>query len=181
MSHLIKNVNKLLFILSCILILTSCQKAEENQFTIQVFSNVPKITIDELEAHTKVTFDKAIDYAVEQYPPVPERLLVEIVSHSGDVIIVDRTILGTAYDSEALYSLESLRTAENIVKLTNEEVPLFTTDSTTDEEIILENALRVVSIEEMTNSESDDLVAVIPKYTKDHEMAFSILEGLVGK
>ncbi|AOV08606.1 hypothetical protein BI350_14395 [Sporosarcina ureilytica] len=172
--------------MSFVFLLVGCQKEDDNQFRIQVFSNVPAIAFEELEAHTNYNDVNLIDFKIDRYPPVAERLLVEIVSHSGDLIIMDRAILGTAYDSEELHSLDSLMTEENAVELTDIELELFTTDAEIDkvenEEIILKNALRVINSDEfIIDSEPIELVAVIPKYTKSKEMAFSILEELVRK
>lgn len=175
-----RKFNKLILLLSLTFLLGSCNKAIEKQFTIQVFSNLPKATLAELEDNSK-KIGGSENYSLKQFPPVPERLLVEIVSHSGDLIIVDRTILGTAYDSEELYSLELFRTKENMVELTNQEVPLFINEERSNEKVILENALRVMDIEGIVEDELVELVVVIPKYTSNKEDAFSILKELVGE
>lgn len=174
---------KILLSFVFILLLMGCGKDADDQFQIQVFSNVPGITSEELEAHTKLERDSLIGLDIQQYPPVAERLLVEIASQAGDMIIVDRELLGIAYDSEALYPLATIRTDENAVVLTEYERSLFLSEEEWQEEaVILENALKVLMVDEFKYELEDDpieLIAVIPKKTKNKEVAFAILQKLV--
>ena len=56
------------------------------------------------------------------FPSVVERLMIEIVRHSGDILIMDRELLATAYDSKELYALEEFSNDNNTVALTEFEI-----------------------------------------------------------
>ena len=171
----------ILFLLSfCLLILTSCQK-ESNRFEILVFSSLPESSLEEMKGLAKDELQKTLDFDVVLVPAVVERLIVEIVRNSGDILIMDRNLLATAYDSEELYPLDELRNTENTIELTGFELEALLADGTiTDEVKVYANALRVINFSSYTNdSEPIELVAVIPKYTENKEAAFSILEKLV--
>lgn len=174
---------KLLLPFAFVMMCMGCEKEAGQQFQVQVFSNVPGITLEEMEAHTNIDIENLTGIDIKQYPPVAERLLVEIASRSGDMIIVDRELLGIAYDSEALYPLTAQQTEENAVVLTTYERSLFLSEEEShEEEVILENALKVMSIEEFKYEEDADpieLIAVIPKKTKSKALAFAILDELV--
>ena len=142
-----------------------------------------------MKGFTKSELQNDLDFNVKLYPPVVERLIVEIVRNAGDILIMERELLAAAYDSEELYPLVELRNTENTIVLTSFELEALLADGEITEEVdVYDNALRVINIESYFESYFDEdepepieLVAIIPKYTENKEAAFSILKKLVQK
>ncbi|WP_203247594.1 hypothetical protein [Sporosarcina beigongshangi] len=165
--------------LACSFLLVSCQQqTSDKDFEILVFSTISKETLADMQADVKLELEN-VDIAL--YPSVAERLMIEIVRHAGDILIMDRELLATAYDSKELYSLDEFRDSHNTVALTDFEiVALQAADEEVETGQIYPNAIRVTYMEKYeVSSEPIELVAIIPKYTKNKETAFSILKGLV--
>ena len=169
----------LLAILS-LLLLTSCQK-EENTFDILVFSTLPDEALEEIAALAKSELPTNLELNVPLYPPVGERLIVEIVSHAGDILIMDREFLASVYDAKELYDLTEFRNKENTIELTSFELEALMADGEVTEEVdVYDNSLKVINLDTYYNeSEPIELVAIIPKYIEDKEVAFSIIKKLV--
>lgn len=163
-----------------LLILTGCQKNDES-FEILVFTGLPESSLDEMKGFTESELENTLDFNVRLYTPVVERLILEIVNHSGDILIMERDLLAAAYDSKELYQLDELRNLENTIELTSFELEALLADGEITEEVdVYANALRVINFETyFEESKPIELVAIIPKYTVNKEAAFSILEKLV--
>ncbi|MEK5038199.1 hypothetical protein [Sporosarcina sp. FSL K6-3457] len=165
--------------LACSFLLASCQQqTNDGEFQILVFSTISEDTLTEMKEDIKLDQESA---DILLYPSVAERLMIEIVRHSGDIIIMDRELLATAYDSKEIYPLDEFRDDNNTVALTDFELAA---KQAAGEEVeigqIYPNAIRVSYIDKYDfGSTPLELVAIIPKYTKNKEMAFSILERLV--
>ena len=165
-----------------LLLLTSCQK-EENTFDILVFSTLPDVALEEVTGLAKSELPTNLELKVPQYPPVAERLIVEIVSHAGDILIMDREFLASVYDAKELYDLTEFRNEENTIDLTSFELEALMADGEVTEEVdVYDNALKVINLDTYYNeSEPIELVAIIPKYIEDKEVAFSVIKKLVQK
>lgn len=165
----------------CFLLLVSCQQEKDDHFEILVFSSIPENALEEMKGLAKEELQGNTGFDVKLYPAVAERLLLEIVSNAGDILIMERDLLATAYDSDELYPLDVFRTKENTIELTKFELEgLQAEGEETKEDEVYLNALRVTNIPAYhIDSELIELVAIIPKYTKDKEVAISILEKLV--
>ncbi len=165
--------------LACSLLLSSCQQQpNDGEFQILVFSNITEETLADMKADIELNLESA---DIMLYPSVAERLMIEIVRHSGDILIMDRELLATAYDSKELYPLDEFRNDNNTVALTDFElVALQAAGEEVKQGKIYPNAIRVAYMDKYDmGSDSLELVAIIPKYAKNKEMAFSILERLV--
>lgn len=165
--------------LACLIILVSCQQQTDNEeFQILVFSNISRETLTDMQADMKLELENV---EIVLYPSVAERLMIEIVRHAGDILIMDRELLATAYDSKELHALDDFRDDSNTVALTDFEiVALEAADEEVNIEQIYPNAIHINYMEKYeVGSDPIELVAIIPKYTKNKEMAFSVLKGLV--
>lgn len=166
--------------LACSLIfLASCQQQpNDEEFQVLVFSTISEEVLTEMKADIELNLENA---NILLYPSVAERLMIEIVRHSGDILIMDRELLATAYDSKELYPLDEFRDDNNTVALTDFElVGLQAAGEEAKQGQIYPNAIRVAYMDKYDmGSNPLELVAIIPKYTKNKEMAFSILERLV--
>ncbi len=165
-----------------LLLLTGCQK-EENSFDILVFSSLPDEALEEMKGLAKSELPTDLELKISQYPPVAERLIVEIVSHAGDILIMDREFLAAVYDSKELYDLTEFRNEDNTIELTSFELEALLADGEITEEVeVYDNALKVINFDVYYNeSEPIELVAIIPKYIDEKEIAFSIINKLVQK
>lgn len=164
---------------ACSLLLAGCQQQpNDGEFQILVFSTITEETLADMKADIELKLEGA---NIILYPSVAERLILEIVRHSGDIIIMDRELLATAYDSKELYPLDEFRDDNNTVALTDFElVALQAAGEEVKQGQIYPNAIRVAYMDKYDmSSDSLELVAIIPKYAKNKEMAFSILERLV--
>lgn len=165
--------------LACSLLLASCQQqTNEGEFQVLVFSTISEGTLTDMKADKELNLESA---NILLYPSVAERLMIEIVRHSGDILIMDRELLATAYDSKELYPLDEFRNDHNTVALTDFElVALQAAGEEGKPGQIYPNAIRVTYMDKFDfGSDPLELVAIIPKYAKNKEMAFSILERLV--
>ncbi len=175
-------------ILFC-LILTGCQNGEqENEdFTILVFSSLPESAEEKMKVFTREVLGNEVDVELIIFPPIFERLVVEVAGHHGDLFILERELLPSIYDKEGFYSLENLRDETNTVTLDSFEKEAMVEDEQITEEIdIYENALRVVKESAFFHKEGNlnepgELVAVIPIYAQHEETAFALVERLVKK
>ncbi|QUW21572.1 hypothetical protein JSQ81_17520 [Sporosarcina sp. Marseille-Q4063] len=177
------NKSKPIYILLAIfllLLLTGCQK-EENSFDILIFSTLPDEALEEMKGLAKSEIPTKLEFKVSQYPPVNERLIVEIVSHAGDILIMDREFLASVYDAKELYDLTEFRNEENTIELTSFELEALLADGeVTEEADVYDNALKVSNLNTYYNeSEPIELVAIIPKYIDDKDVAFSVIKKLV--
>ena len=165
-----------------LLLLTGCQK-EENSFDILVFSTLPDEALEEMKGLVKNELPIDLELKVSQYPPVDERLIVEIVSHAGDILIMDREFLASVYDAKELYDLTEFRHEENIIELTSFGLEALLADGEITEEVdVYDNSLKVSNLDTYYNeSEPIELVAIIPKYIDDKDAAFSVIKKLVRK
>lgn len=167
----------LLFFIFTLIFMIGCQGEDETEFEVLVFSSVP-------DSFTQQMKGLAMDYEemkVTIYPPVVERMIVEIARNKGDILIMERDLLAASYDSEELYSLNDLKNNSNTIELTEFELEAFLADSKSEEQVIhYDNALRVVNSGTYEDESGEiELVATIPKYIKHKEAAFSVLELLV--
>ena len=178
----LKSIRLFLLAFFSLLLLTSCQK-KENTFDILVFSTLPVEALEEITVLAKSELPTNLELEVPQYPPVVERLIVEIVSHAGDILIMDREFLASVYDAKELYNLTEFGNEENTIELTSFELDALMADGeVTEEDDIYDNALRVINLDTYYNeSEPIELVAIIPKYIEDKDIAFSIIKKLVQK
>jgi hypothetical protein len=178
------NLNNLVsyFLLACSFLLVGCQQQEnDDNFQILVFSSIPENSLEEIKGFAKTGLEANMQVETLLFPPVVERLVIEIVQHSGDMLIMDRELLAAAYDSNELYELQEFSNSENIIELTEFEIEaLKTAGEHAEKGDIYLNALRVNKIEEKS-SELSELVVIIPKYTENKEIAFLFLEKIVGK
>ena len=177
-----KSIRFFLLALLSLLLLTSCQK-EENSFDILVFSTLPDEALEEITGLAKSELPTNLELNVPLYPPVGERLIVEIVSHAGDILIMDREFLASVYDAKELYDLTEFQNEENTIELTSFELEALMADGEVTEEVdVYDNALKVINLDTYYNeSEPIELVAIIPKYIEDKEVAFSVIKKLVQK
>ena len=154
----------------------------EKNFTVIIFSSLPESSLEKMKVFTENGVD---EFEIQLYPPVFERLVAEVASHHGDVFILDRDLLPMIYDSEGLLSLETFRDESNTVKLNKEEQEALL-DEGNEKMDIYENALKVANgtalfHDESNFNEENELVTVIPVYTKHEEEAYSLVENLVRK
>ena len=181
--------NKLLTILLFVFLLsllTSCQQDQDDEdFQITVFTNLPESSFKEMKGFAEGEIGSKANYNIVFYPSIPERLIVEVVGHRGDIIIMERELLPSIYDSEGLYQLDDFKNEDNTIKLNDFELEaLLADDEFTEEVDIYRNALRVINLapflkEDTHEASSVELVAIIPKYTEYKDASFSILERLV--
>lgn len=166
----------LLVLISILISLTGCQK-EEAGFEVLVFSSVPDSFTEEMKGLAK-EFE---NMKVTIYPPVVERLIVEIARNKGDIFIMERELLAAVYDSEELYPLSNLANDTNLIELTEFELEAFLADGKQKEGVTYyDNALRVVNTTPHENELGEiELVTTIPKYITHKEDAFSVVEMLV--
>lgn len=176
-------VYRLLLISFSLLLLVSCQEKEDERFQILVFSSIPENSLNEMKGLTKNIVNSQMEFDVKLYPAVAERLLLEIVSNAGDILIMERDLLATAYDSDELYELVEFSTKENTILISESELEaLRAAGEEIEENAVYSNALRVTNMDEQViHTESIELVVIIPKYTKNKDIAISILENLVQK
>lgn len=184
--YIAKKIVVISFLVLCLL-LVACQNEEQEKddFTILIFSSLPELSAEKMKVFSKEVLNHYSE--IEMYPPVFERLVVEVASHHGDVIIVERDLLPSIYDADGLYSLVELRNEINTVKLDASEQGAMIADEQISAEIDkYENALRIIEgtaffYEENQYEEVDELVVVIPIYTQFEKEAFALVERLVQK
>jgi hypothetical protein len=174
------NINKWLkrffigFLLACLCsILSACQGNNE-EFTIVVFSNLPQESI--------LKGDNVLDsYQVEEkdvkinlYPPMLERLVMEIVNHSGDIIIIEKEMLSTVLDPIGLNPLDEIKSKDSLTDIIDLQA--------TDEEGNTKLYAVPIPSEHPIFQElpvTAELVAIIPRYTNHKEQALTLLKALV--
>jgi hypothetical protein len=144
---------------------------------------LPDEALEEMKGLAESEIPTNLELKVSQYPPVGERLIVEIVSHAGDILIMDREFLAAVYDAKELYDLTEFRHDENMIELTSFELEALLADGEVTEEVdVYDNALKVSNLDTYYNeSEPIELVAIIPKYVDDKDVAFSVIKKLVKK
>lgn len=162
---------------------------EEDLFEIIIFSSLPESSLEKVKGVTNDYFLDETQYKIHLFPPVVERLIIEVVRHAGDIFIIDRDLLLSIYDTEELHSLDALRNEKNSIELNEyeREAMLANGQMTEEDEFdTFQNALRVINTSlffpEMADSEELidlELVAVIPKYAEQRETAFEVLKELV--
>lgn len=169
-------------LLSCPFLLVACQQQKNDEdFQILIFSSISENSLVEIKRQIKDELKTNLPVDILLYPPIVERLILEIVQHSGDILIVDRDLLAAAYDAKELYQLDEFKNSNNTIELTGFELEaLQAAGESAEKGDIYFNALRV-NIVEYKDFGSSELVAIIPKYTKNEEIAFSILEMIVQK
>jgi len=175
-----KNIHFCVVAIISLLLITGC-KQEENQFEILIFSSLPDEALAEMKGLATDEVDSTFEFNISKYPPVGERLIVEIVSHSGDILIMDRELLAAIYDTEELYNLTEFQNDENKIELTSFELEALMADGEITEPVdVYDNALKIISLEPyFIESEPVELVAVIPKYIKNPETALAVIQKLV--
>lgn len=170
-------------------LLIGCQKEEEYEgFQIAMFSALPDSAVDEMQAFAEEELAGSnMDVKVTLYPPAVERLIIEIIERSGDVIITDRAILPSIHDSEGLHNLEKFRNEENTVEISAYELALLEREGMDVEEgEIYQNALKVINLAPLLGDVKYDedavgLTMIVPGYTKHEEAAYKIVEQLAQK
>lgn len=179
-----KNFN-LHYIVICMLLagiffIVGCQKQpqednEDDNFQVLVFSSISGASLEAIKGVANMPVEMI------QFPPVAERLILEIVQHSGDMLLMDRELLAAAYDSNELYELVEFGNHKNAIILTDFELEaLRAAGEHAEKGDTYLNALQVNQIE-VNESEPSDLVVIIPKYTKNKEEAFLFLEKISGE
>ena len=175
-----KSIRFCIVALLSLLLIAGC-KQENNQFKILIFSSLPEEALEEMKGLAKEEVESSLEFNISKYPPVSERLIVEIVRHSGDILIMDRELLAAIYDSEELYNLVEFQNDENKIALTSFELEALMADGEITEPVdVYDNALKIIGLKTyLIESEPVELVAVIPKYIENPKTAFAVIEKLV--
>lgn len=165
--------------------LTGCQK-EDDHFQVMVFSSLPESSLEKMKVLASDLLGDDIDFDIKMYPPIFERIIVEVVDHAGDILIMERELLSSIYDKEGLYQLDTLGNKENAIELNNFEQEALLADGEATEAVdIYPNALRVINYGPFIGRDEDgkplEIVAVIPKYTAYEEISFELSKKLVQK
>jgi maltose-binding protein MalE len=157
-----------------LLLLSGCQK-DSKDFQILLFTELPTEAEETIQSivYTYNKGDKKVE--VHIHPPMYEKLIVEVVDHSGDIILLEKELLSSIFDSGGLYPLDELVTGD---KVNVDEFQLKDEEGNTHI-YALPVPVESTLLKEYHFNESKEIVGIIPIYTKNKEMAHELLETLV--
>ena len=172
---LIRNVFLISISLLIILFMTGCQQKNDD-FQLFIFTTLNEETKKQIQTiindHSRG--DQPID--VEFHNPMPEKLIVEFVDHSGDLILMEKELLSSIFDPVGLHALDEIKNTNDKndlkeYKLKDEEgnIHLYALP------IPLESSL----LKDLNYNGSAEMVGIIPKYTNYQDEAYNILSELV--
>ncbi|MCG1021867.1 hypothetical protein [Sutcliffiella horikoshii] len=156
-----------------LLMLSACQ-GKDDGFQILVYTDLPQDAV--LTGKNKLIDGNFVDQEVQLqlYPGMLERLMVDIVSHTGDILIIEKEMLPSILDPIGLEALDV------VVDEDGEEIEseLWAEDEDGMERIY---AIPIPMEHPIFNGVpfQNELVAVIPKYGDDREKAFTILRQFI--
>ncbi|WP_339147500.1 MULTISPECIES: hypothetical protein [unclassified Sutcliffiella] len=152
-----------------LLMLTAC-KGKDDGFQILVYTDLPQDSV--LTGKNKLGNGKFVDQEVQLqlYPGMLERLMVDIVSHTGDILIIEKEMLPSILDPIGLEALDVV-VEEGGERIQSE---LRAEDEGGMERIY---AIPIPMEHPIFNGVpiQNELVAVVPKYGDDREKALTIL------
>ncbi|WP_223701491.1 hypothetical protein [Sutcliffiella deserti] len=153
-----------------LLMLTACQGKEEG-FQILVYADLPQ---ESVLLGKNVLEDVDLDEEeinIQLYPGMLERLMVDIVGHTGDILIIEKEMLPAILDPVGLEPLDTVVDLKSFM----DSSELKAQDENGDEHIY---ALPVSADLPIFNDLpiQSELVAVIPKYSSHREEALKIIE-----
>ncbi len=154
---------------------TGCQN-KSSGFQLFIFTNVPDETKQQIQTLINNHSEGEQSIEVQFHPPMYEKIVVEFVDHSGDLILLEKELLTSIFDPVGLLPLDQIKNEKNSANIQEYQLK--------DEEgnihiyalpIPLESSL----LKDLNYDGSKELVGIIPKYTKHQDDAYSILSELV--
>jgi hypothetical protein len=155
--------------------MTGCQQKSDN-FQLFIFKTLPEETKKQIQTIINDRSKGKQNIDVEFHNPMPEKLIVEFVDHSGDLILMEKELLSSIFDPIGLHVLDEIKKTndKNDIKeyqLKDEDgnIHLYALP------IPLESSL----LKDLNYDGSAEMVGIIPKYTNYQDEAYNILSELV--
>ncbi|WP_112179990.1 MULTISPECIES: hypothetical protein [Paraliobacillus] len=146
-------------------LLAGCGDNEE-QVDLLFFTDIEETEVEKLRTTVQGQLDDSLSQSIdlEVYSPVYERLISEIATHNGDVILVEADMISPAVlDPEGLVELDDIVTDSQTYIATNPK---------TEEEHVYGITISA------SEYSSHELVALIPIYSDYAKQAITVLEKL---
>ncbi|RKL68179.1 hypothetical protein CR203_06745 [Salipaludibacillus neizhouensis] len=164
-----------------ILLLIGCAGEEGENLEVLVFSEslfdeVAQSEIDDLVGDLWNSKSEMKPVESQFFLPLHERLLIEIASHNGDILLVNDEVLDMTVDSEGLYAFDDYFPEDLL------QVPDVVLDSLPedDQSNVYAYPLHHSDVfSELLNDEK--LYAIVPIYVDDPDSSFALLEGFIEK
>lgn len=153
-----------------VLVLTACQNKDSESVEVFVYTNLPQDSIIKGENPFIDNIPEGTKVSVKLFPGMLERVMIDIVAHSGDILIVEKEMLSAILDPVGLHPLDDM--VEDIDSALKAE---------DDNKVVRVYAVPVSTSLLDKIPDSAELVAVLPIYSKKSEEALSLLKSLVGK
>ncbi|WP_416151624.1 hypothetical protein ACM26V_11890 [Salipaludibacillus sp. HK11] len=176
-------MNKQFFVLStiCIIFLLSACGNDDDNFNVLFFTEELSTLTNVKEMEELITDSvPAIDeekFSVIFHVASPEKLMVEIGGHQGDLIVVDERLLASAINPNGLYPLDNI--APLGIKETMSE-PHIQKDPDTEESRIyalpITNEAKVVR--ELGLDLEVEIAGFVPVYVDDEALSIDLMEYL---
>lgn len=148
--------------------ITACGKIDD-RLTILLFSNITQEEV--IQGKNGILFeDESI--VIKVYPALLEKAVMEIAAHSGDLLIVENDMLQAIFDPVGIHSLDSILDSKD----SYQEYAAENEDGSLSVYAVPVKAEHKMFESVTVNAE---LVAVVPKYSKNEDAAFSILKQLL--
>ncbi|WP_456276436.1 hypothetical protein [Bacillus sp. AK128] len=172
MTTYLKKKPLITFLVSVLIffIMTGCQKKSED-FEVFIFSSLPEESKQNLTdmVNQELVGDKTV--RVEIFSAMYEKLLVEFIDHSGDVLLMDKELLSSIFDPVGLHPLDDItntRLKEYELQDEDGDVHMYA----------LPIQAEATLLKDLHYQHTSEVVAIIPKYTDDKEAALKLLEIL---
>ncbi|MBO1514980.1 hypothetical protein [Metabacillus bambusae] len=158
-----------------VLLMTGCQQKSDD-FQLLIFTSLLEKTKKQIQTIINDRSKGDQNIAVEFHNPMPEKLIVEFVDHSGDLILMEKELLSSIFDPVGLHALDEIKNTndkndlkEYQLKDEDGNIHLYALP------IPLESPL----LKKLNYKGSAEMVGIIPKYTNYQDEAYNILSELV--
>ncbi|UOE93046.1 hypothetical protein [Alkalihalobacillus sp. LMS39] len=171
-----KRTRYFLFFIFVLLSMTGCSESNE-QFTILVFADIPSEKQEEVNKYIQHVLEvEESQYDFTVFPVTFERLIAEIATHNGDLLLIDEELMSAAYDPDGLYELSDINEVSVI-----EPNPYFVINEETGKREIYAMPIQPDSLwfQKVGIEIEQPLVALVPVYSNKEAMAKQLLQSII--
>lgn len=152
-----------------------CSQSND-QFTILMFADIPSEKQEEVNKYVQHVLEvEESQYNLTVFPVTFERLVAEIATHNGDLLLIDEELMSAAYDPDGLYELSDLRDVSLV-----ETNPYFLINEDTGKREIYAIPIKRESLwfKEMGIDKEQSLVALVPIYSNKEAVAKQLIQSI---